>query len=143
MFKNVMVPIDLQHASKTQQVIDIAVRAVRESGGALHVVTVVPGYGMPLVGSFFPKDALKEAKKLVARQLKDYVGKLAPDDIGKIREKILEGNPAENIVNYAEKNDIDLIVMRSRKQRKIGKGLLGYCASKVVENAKCSVMLVR
>jgi universal stress protein F len=143
MFKNVMVPIDLQHTEKSQQVIDLAVHHVRQSGGSLHVVTVVPGFGMPVVGSFFPKDALKEAKKVVARQLKEYVEGMAPDDIGKIREKVMEGNPAENIVSYAQKNDIDLIVMRSRKQRKMGQGLLGYCASKVVENAKCSVMLVR
>ncbi len=34
------------------------------------MLTVIPGFGMPLVATFFPDDAMKDAVKEVAKQLK-------------------------------------------------------------------------
>ena len=47
------------------------------------------------------------------------------------------------IIDYAEKNTIDLIVIGHKGCSKIERAMLGSVASGVVNNASCSVMVVR
>ena len=47
------------------------------------------------------------------------------------------------IIDYAEKNTIDLIVLGHQGRSKIERTILGSVASGVVNNARCSVMVVR
>ena len=47
------------------------------------------------------------------------------------------------IIDYAEKNTIDLIVLGHQGRSKIEQTMLGSVASGVVNNARCSVMVVR
>ena len=56
---------------------------------------------------------------------------------------ILRGIPAEEIIGFAEKNDIDLIVMGTHGRTGIKKFLLGSVAEKVVRHATKSVLVVR
>lgn len=53
------------------------------------------------------------------------------------------GNPAKVIIDYAKKNDFDLIVIGHTGHSKIWGGFLGHIADKVSENAHCSVLIVR
>jgi nucleotide-binding universal stress UspA family protein len=50
--------------------------------------------------------------------------------------------PAETIVRYAGKNDIDLIVIGTHRRRRIGH-LLGSVVEEVVRMASCSVLTIR
>ena len=47
------------------------------------------------------------------------------------------------IIDYAEKNTVDLIVLGYKGRSKIERAMLGSVASGVVNNARCSVMVVR
>lgn len=47
------------------------------------------------------------------------------------------------IIDYAEENTIDLIVLGHKGRSKIERAMLGSVASGVVNNARCSVMVVR
>ena len=53
------------------------------------------------------------------------------------------GSPASEIVSYAEKEKVDLIVMGTKGRGMLKKILLGSTASGVVMNAPCTVMVVR
>ena len=59
------------------------------------------------------------------------------------------GGPAEGIIDVAENEDVDLIVMGSRKLKRekecaAGKlNLLGSVARRVSENAESSVLIVK
>lgn len=53
------------------------------------------------------------------------------------------GKPAFEIVDFAEDNDFDLIVMGSRGQSAIQRLLVGSVSTQVVHHAKCSVTIVR
>ena len=52
-------------------------------------------------------------------------------------------HPAEHIVNYAEKNNVSVIIMATHGRTGIGRWALGSTATKVVRAAKCPVFLVR
>ncbi len=60
-----------------------------------------------------------------------------------IYRPILEkGDPAEKIVEIAEKEDADVIIMGTGKN-KIDKHFLGSVSEKVVHSAPCTVLLIR
>ena len=59
-------------------------------------------------------------------------------------ERLLEtGSPAPAIVDVAEEQGVDLIVMGSRGLGLVKGVLLGSVSQYVVENAKCAVMVVK
>lgn len=53
------------------------------------------------------------------------------------------GNPAKVIIDYAKKNNFNLIVLGHTGHSKIWGRFLGHIADKVSENAHCSVLIVR
>ena len=55
----------------------------------------------------------------------------------------LQGNPAKLIVEFAEKNKMDLIVMGCGGHSGLWGNDLGHVTDKVSENAKCNVLIVR
>ncbi len=58
------------------------------------------------------------------------------------RRVLLEGNPADEIVNLAEKEEVDLIILGTGKNI-VDKKLLGSVSEKVVHSAPCTILLVR
>lgn len=60
----------------------------------------------------------------------------------KFRPMLVEGDPAEEIVKTAEKENVDVIIMGTGKS-KIDKHLLGSVSEKVVHSAPCTVLLIR
>jgi len=52
-------------------------------------------------------------------------------------------SPADAIVEYAEKNGIDLIVIGNKGAGAVERFLIGSVSSKVVSHAPCSVMVIK
>ncbi len=76
----------------------------------------------------------EEANEMVSEK-----GKAA--DI-EVKSFILEGNPGEEIVDFAEANDIDMIVMGTRGQTGISRFMLGSVAERVVRHSKVQTLVV-
>ena len=77
----------------------------------------------------------KEAIELVKKQAKK--------DGVKFFSSVLEGNPAVEIVKYAQENSVDLIVVGTLGRGGLSRFLLGSTAEKVIRTAPCPVMVVR
>ena len=77
MYKNVLLPIDLNHEASWRAALPQAAELVRASGGVLHVMTVLPDMGAALVENYFPDDyrekALKAAEGAVEALIKAHV----------------------------------------------------------------------
>jgi len=56
---------------------------------------------------------------------------------------IVYGNTSEEILNFAEQNDIDVIVIGSSGAGPVKRALLGSVSAKVAMDARCSVYIVR
>ncbi|RLA10729.1 MAG: universal stress protein [Gammaproteobacteria bacterium] len=141
MYENILFPVDMEHTVEAEKALKIAVEEARRSNAKLTVMTVAPGFGMPIVASYFDKGAVKSALKEIARHLKQYIDDNIPDDI-ETRAIVNEGNPAELILKRAQKDNIDLIVIASHNSQ-IENLLLGSCAAKVVRHAQCTVTVVK
>ncbi len=57
--------------------------------------------------------------------------------------KIVHGDPGPTIVDYANKNDFDLLVIGSRGLNVFQEMVLGSVSHKVVKRAKCPVLVVK
>ena len=141
MFKKILMPIDLQETHLAAKAVKVAIEEARNHGAELNVMTVMPGFGMPLVASFFPDDAMRQAKKEIGAELKKYIAANFPKDIA-TRPVIGEGNPAEIILAEAKAIQADLIIIPSHAQS-LSQVFLGSCAARVVEHARSSVMVIK
>jgi nucleotide-binding universal stress UspA family protein len=56
---------------------------------------------------------------------------------------MLEGDPAEEIIDYANNANIDLIVMGTHGRTGLERLLLGSVAEKVLRGAQCSVLVAK
>jgi nucleotide-binding universal stress UspA family protein len=131
----------MEHTVEAEKALKIAIDEARRSKAKLTVMTVAPGFGMPIVASFFDEQTVANALKEVARHLRQYVDDNIPNDIN-TNPIVVEGNPAELILKQAKTDDIDLIVIASHNSQ-IENLLLGSCAAKVVRHAQCTVTVVK
>ena len=60
-----------------------------------------------------------------------------------VESVILEGDPGEELVEFAGEKDIDLIVMGTQGKSGIQRFLLGSVAENVVRHSKQAVLVVR
>jgi universal stress protein F len=141
MYSNILFTVDMEHTAESAAALRIAVEEARRSKAKLTVMTVAPGFGMPIVASYFDEGAVREALKEVARHLKKYVDDNVPEGI-ETSAVVAEGNPAERILKQAQEDNTDLIVIASHNSQ-IENLLLGSCASKVVRHSHCTVTVVK
>ena len=146
MFKKILVPVDLQNPSFADHalVVALAQANAKADKAALCIMSVLPDFNMPLVESFFPKDAMKKALDDAKQILKDYVKDKIPADMP-YTTTVLIGTAHKKVLDQAKDIDADLIVIPSHtpKGHRSNQFLLGSCAHKVVEHAHCTVMVVR
>jgi nucleotide-binding universal stress UspA family protein len=61
----------------------------------------------------------------------------------RVRHVLLEGDPAGEIVRFAQDMNMDLIVMGTHGRTGLERMLMGSVAEKVMRDAKCSVLVVK
>ncbi len=142
MYSKIMLPVDLNEESSWKKALPTAITLCRTFGASLHVVTVLPDYRMPLVGSYFPKDFAKKAHDAITQAQHEFIQEHVPEDI-QTQTVIVDGSPWEAIIKAGKKLEVDLIIMASHNKRKFADYVLGPNAEHVVHHSKVSVMIVR
>jgi nucleotide-binding universal stress UspA family protein len=90
----------------------------------------------------------REAKKWLDEVEKSFVNGLIGSEVteARFRSEIIE-DPSSTvewvIINYAERESVDLIVMGTRGKSGFKRSLLGSVASGVLSYAHCPVMIIR
>lgn len=141
MYKDILVSIDLGDADSEKKTLATAVDYARTFGSRLHIMTVVPDYGMSIVGGFFPKGHEQEAIDHTNKALHAFTKKLVPAEI-KHRHIVGHGSIYREILHYADVTKADLVVL-SAKRPGPEDYLIGPNAARVVRHATISVLVVR
>jgi nucleotide-binding universal stress UspA family protein len=136
MYKNIIVPIDLDMAEKGKVMLD-KVKELTDEGGkvtVMYVVEDVPG----LITAELPDELVPKAAHSARSNLVDMVkaAGLAAD------VQIRTGRPHHAIVSLADEFGADLILIASHGPV-LQDYLLGSTAASVVRHAKCSVLVTR
>ncbi|MCH2393241.1 universal stress protein [Oceanibaculum sp.] len=141
MYKDILLPVDLNQDSSWKSALPVAIDHARAFGTRLHVMTVVPDFGMTMVGQFFPKGFEKKAVEACQSKLRAFIDTEIPKDIP-TQCIVAEGTVYERILDLAKKLKIDLIVLAAHRPE-LKDYLLGPNAARVVRHAACSVLVVR
>jgi nucleotide-binding universal stress UspA family protein len=140
-YRHLLVPIDVNDRASHAKALPTAVRLAETFGARLHVMTVVPEFGMAIVGQQFPKGFAEKARAAAEAELRRIVEAQVPAaldaDLG-----VAHGSVYQEILHIARDLPADLIVMGSHRPA-LRDYLLGPNAARVVRHADCSVMVVR
>lgn len=93
------------------------------------------------VSSTVVDDMVNGIKKEAQRYTRNLAKKLNKEGIN-ATPVVLDGNPAEEILNYAKNNGVDLIIMSSHGRSGIKRWILGSVTNKVLEHSPIPVMTV-
>ena len=141
MYKDILVAIDLNDETSSKKTMDVAVACCRTFGAHLHLLSVVPDFGMSIVGQYFPEDYAQKAVDGAAAKLEAFKNATVPDDI-EARDIVANGTVYDEILATAKQIDADLIVLGANRPD-LKDYLLGPNASRVVRHSSRSVLVVR
>ena len=140
MFEKILVATDgSKHSEKAARV---GIEVAKLSGGKITAIYVADTSKM----SHLPDDMLlfsirdlliKEGNEAAAE-----VEAMSRDAGVPIDKVVAEGSPADEILDYAKKNGMDLIIIGSVGRTGLDKFLLGSVAEKVVRNSSVPVFTV-
>ncbi len=135
MYKNILVPISFDAERDISGPLKLA-RILATSDAKvtlLHVVEHIPDYAI----SYMPVEYLTEARKALQVEL-DTLAAGMPNAKG----VLIEGHSGRTILDWAEVNKHDLIIMASHRPG-MQDLLLGSTAAHVVRHSRCAVHVVR
>lgn len=141
MYREILLPIDLSEVKAQDKAVVTAVDLSQHFGAKLHVLTVVPGFGMSIVSQYFPEDFEKKSLEAADQKLDAFVAENIPADVV-VQTEVANGTVYEEILRVAQASGCDLIVMSAHRPE-FSDFLLGPNAARVVRHGKCSVMVVR
>jgi nucleotide-binding universal stress UspA family protein len=135
MYKSLLIPIAPDHDRDIDAAIEFA-EHIREKDGKitlLSIVEAVPAY----VETHLPKEHMTQNVVNAKVRLQEDADGHQNMDI-----QVIVGHPANSILSYAQKNDIDCIVVASHRPG-YQDYFLGSTAARVVRHATCSVHVLR
>lgn len=139
--KKILMPIDLNAPTSWIKPMAEAQKLLAQGGGELHVVSVLPDFGMSMVGAFFQSGFEQSALNAFGEALRNWVRDNVPNAI-EVHPHVLHGNIYDEILRAADKLDVDLIIMGAHRPE-AKDYLLGPNAARVVRHARQSVYVVR
>lgn len=142
MFNTVLLTVDLNAKASWQKALPQAVELVRASKGKLHIISVVPDMGTPLVEGFFPEDFEKRAIAKASKALNNLVTEQVPDDVS-VQQHLAFGKIHKKVLSAIEDTKCDLVVMASHKPDRVREFLVGSNADRIVRRSPISVLVVR
>jgi nucleotide-binding universal stress UspA family protein len=148
LFKKILVPIDGSKTSYT--IIKYALDLAKKYSAKITIVTVVdlPSNSLLAQGAAFTPETTKDYQqklekthnKILSTAIKN-AKKINPKI--ELTKKLLEGRPADEIVELAKEEKFDLIVIGSRGLGGIKEFFLGSVSDRVADAAPCPVLIVK
>jgi len=139
--KKILIPVDTLELS--EKMMEMA-RDLAEKFGSeiiiLHVQPVLSDSFPPHLSLGLDYNGFHEISQQIVNNARS---KFDGANIDSIRTHISEGNPASVIVDFAEHQQCDLILLSTHSLGSVRRFLLGSVTNKVVHHAKVPVLIVR
>jgi len=141
-FKKILCAVDF--SDQSPKLADYAKTLARCTGAKLLCVYVAPSLSQ-YVGFHVPPSSIESfVGEIVAGADTSMQTYLETHFAGADAEgKVLVGYPAEEILNMAEDENVDLIIMGTHGRTGIDRILFGSVAEKVVKSSTCPVLTIR
>ncbi len=142
MARHILVPMDL--SDQADQALEYARTEYPEADiTVLHVINPVgAGYSTDYMGTDYWEDWYDDAQNR-AEDLFDRIKRETTEHTGTLTTETVTGQPAREIVEYAQTNAIDHIIMGSHGRSGMSRILLGSVAETVVRRSPVPVTVTR
>jgi nucleotide-binding universal stress UspA family protein len=141
-FKNILFPIDFSECSES--VFPYAIDMAQRLGAKLHLLFVARdiSYLEAIdVASQVLVDTLAEVTRAGQKRMKQFCEKNL-SDFPNYEAKVVGGDAADEILKFADRQGIDLIVMGTHGRKGLDRILIGSVADRVIKNAAMPVLTV-
>lgn len=140
--KNILLPTDFSKLSLTAA--EYAVDLAKQYNAVIHLINVIEK--TPPILTIRSLDLsedkiLKSIEEEAKSSLEKTVSKIKRDEV-EIISVLKKGLDYQEIVNYSQKNKIDVIIIATHGRTGLLHTLLGSVAEKVIRYAKCPVLVI-
>ncbi|MEM9434698.1 MAG: universal stress protein [Pseudomonadota bacterium] len=135
MYNNILIPLVLDENHSPDNALAVA-RAIAADGAKItlfHVIEELPGYAKAYVTSDFLENSTSDLSKELERLAETLPGG---------QSVVTTGHSARSILDYAENNSIDCVIVSSHKPG-VQDYFLGGTAARVVRYSQCAVHVIR
>lgn len=148
MYTSIVVGTDFSDTAA--KAVEHAVGLAKAFGAKLHVVTafrpVFPGVGSTAIeGIAIEAEVLQEAEEKIRAEFESRLAATKRELAAKgvdVETHQAAGDPADVLIETAEKAGADLIVVGNRRMSGMGRFVLGSVSNSVSHHARCSVLIV-
>ncbi|MCK8483676.1 universal stress protein [Aliiroseovarius sp. S2029] len=143
MSKTILCAVDINRPEEEREVLTVAAKLARMDGAQLDVITVVPDFGMSVVGAYFQDHQVEPVKERAKTLLKEMTkATLGAEQDANVRHIVAVGTVYEEVLRISKLDKTDLIVIGAHRPD-LKDYLLGPNAARVVRHSDCSVYVVR
>ena len=145
-FRHIAVAYD--GSGQARMALDRAIDMALDGPSGLSVVTVYEPVMVweagPMIGPVMSPEPSGEARKEALNELLQQAVELSRKrGVAEVRGELLQGHPADALLSFVEREDVDLIVVGSRGYSATARLLLGSVSDAVVHHAHVAVLVVR
>ncbi|GAA6180232.1 MULTISPECIES: universal stress protein [unclassified Shimia] len=141
MFKTLLLTVDVNDLKGSERPAAAAKQMAVANGADLHVMNVVPDYGMSIVGSFFSQDHNKAILKEAKNALESWAHQTLKE-LPNVRLHVDQGTIYDLVLQEAGKVGADAIFVGAHKSH-LKDYLIGPNAARIARHATQSVFVVR
>lgn len=142
MFKRIVVAYD--GSDQAIKALNTAIELAKAFNSKLDVVEVVDTAALLGMGfAPIPSDVIAQIYSKAQNDVEQAKKKAQEAGVKDVTSQVLEGDPATSIIEYASKNGADLIVIGSRGLSTFKRLVLGSVSSKVVQESRIPVLVVK
>ncbi|HVP97525.1 universal stress protein [Methanoregula sp.] len=140
LFHRILIATD--GSEKNRAALEEAIRVGSQSPGTtLYAVYVIDTGTFSTMSADIPLGDTYSVFRAEAEQAFARIRSLAGNT--RVETTLLEGRPATEIVKFATKKKIDLIVIGTQGKRGLERLLLGSVAEEIIRSAPCRVLVVK
>ena len=141
LYKKILIATDGSEPNK--KAISYGIELAKLSGAKVNVVYVVDTAAFASIPMDAGWEMMYELLQKEGTEVTQNIVEDAKASGVEIEGLLLEGHPSHEIIEFAQNNDIDLIVLGTLGKGGLDRFLLGSVAEKVTRNSKVPVLVVR
>jgi len=144
MFKRILVPTDGSEITSTA--IDTAIAMAKIHGGMLYTISVKEPFPYSAVSEMQPtppQEFFDAQERIASSRVKAVMAAAEAAGVPCEGHTVEALHPWEAIIDHAQQNKVDLLVMASHGRRGVQALLLGSETQKVLTHCKTPVLIVR
>ena len=143
MYKKILAPLDGSELSECslEHVTAVAKGCAVPDVVLLHIIEPPTYTAYAVISQEILSDILRKSKTKFKRYMAKAVDKLKKNGIN-AKTVIIEGMPSDEILNYADKNQIDLIIMSTKGSSGLTRWAFGSVTDKVMRNSPVPVLVI-